>query len=183
LELTSPGADTTGASIIYMLHTLALPENKVYQDRLRAELLKLPYPYNFKDVCNLPFLESCSREILRIRSPGPGNIQQRCTPPSTTTSITVGDCVYKLPGDTLIGTQAFSLHRNEDVYGKDVNKFLPERWETENEAQLRAMKDAWIPFGHGARVCVGMKLVYPSPVNLLCIHAGLPSIKASPLWS
>ncbi|KAJ5939107.1 hypothetical protein N7466_002241 [Penicillium verhagenii] len=152
-------ADTTGASIIYMLHTLALPEHKAYQDRLRSEICTLPYPFSFKDVCSLPFLECCAREILRMYSPGPGSIQQRCTPASTRTAITVGDKVYHLPGNTQIGIQQFSLHRNVEIYGDDVDTFSPARWETKNEERLQAMKDAWIPFGYGSRICVGIKYV------------------------
>lgn len=139
------------------MHTLALPENRKYQDRLREEVMTLEYPFSFKNVCNLPFMECCSREILRIRSPGPGNIQQRYTP--TPTTLTVGTKVYHLPKNTQIGTQAFSLHRSSEIYGDDANEFRPERWETTDEEHLRAMKDAWIPFGYGSRICLGMKYV------------------------
>lgn len=150
-----PGADTTSMSIIYMFHELALPENLTCQSKLREEISQLELPLDFRKVCNLPYLDSCVYEILRLHPPGPGSLQQRWTTEETV--LNIEGRTYRIPANTLIGTQAQSLHRSENVFGKDADSFRPERWEDKDELRLRRMKDAWIPFGSGARTCLGMR--------------------------
>ena len=142
-----------------MFHTLALPENQKYQARLREEVSRLPRPLDYRDVCNLPFLNICVLEILRLYAPGPGSLQQRMTPPGMPTVVDVGGKTYTIPANTQIGVQAYSIHRNIEVYGKNVNEFWPERWQQGDEVQQQRMRDAWIAFGTGARVCLGMRYV------------------------
>jgi cytochrome P450 len=46
----------------------------------------------------------------------------------------------------------YAIHRREDLYGPDAEKFRPERWEGE------ALKDigyGYLPFNSGPRVCLG----------------------------
>lgn len=157
ISLLYSGADTTAASITYLLYTLARPENRKYQDRLRDEVCKLASPFDHREVCNLPFLNVCVLECLRLYPPGPGGLQQRVTPVGKTTSLDIDGKVYLLPPSTMVGVQAYSLHRNESIYGANPDKFLPERWETANKARLQTMKNAWIVFGSGARTCIGIK--------------------------
>lgn len=57
----------------------------------------------------------------------------------------------------MVGVQAYSLHRNESVFGPDSEEFRPARWQTSDKERVQAMKEAWIPFGSGARICIGMK--------------------------
>lgn len=140
-----------------MLYTLARPENRKYQDKLRHEVSKLPSPLDFKELCKLPYLDICVLESLRLHSPGPGSLQQRVTPASEPTVLTNNGRSYTLPPSTMVGIQAYSLHRSEAIFGARTDEFLPERWETANETQLQKMKDAWITFGTGARICLGMK--------------------------
>lgn len=53
-----------------------------------------------------------------------------------------------------VGIAPYSLHRDETIY-EDPDSFNPERWLDSDEQKLNKMKLAWIPFGHGARICVG----------------------------
>jgi cytochrome P450 len=66
---------------------------------------------------------------------------------------------YALPPGTLVGTQAWSAHRNSTVF-PSPESFLPERWlETgDNQGQLEAMNRHMMPFGTGSRVCGGQNL-------------------------
>ncbi|KAJ0110304.1 hypothetical protein J7T55_000737 [Diaporthe amygdali] len=133
------GADTTAASIAYSLYVLSLAKNQQYQERLRQEVSQLSWPLDFKAV-------------------GPGSLQQRVTPLKEATHVNVQGIVYKLAPGTIIGIQAYSLHRNQDVFGAAPEEFKPGRWEIADEERLKAMKKAWIPFGSGARTCLGLNL-------------------------
>lgn len=92
-----------------MFYTLAQPKNARYQDKLRKELSTLPIPLNFKDVCNLPYLNILVLEVLRLYAPGPGGLQQRVVPPSSKSTVfTVEGKNYELPSNTMVGIQAYS---------------------------------------------------------------------------
>lgn len=84
-------------------------------------------------------------------------MQQRTIPADEHLPLIIHGKSYTLPPSTLVGVQAYSLHRNESVFGPDSDEFRPERWEAADKAHVRKMKNAWIAFGTGARVCLGMK--------------------------
>ncbi|KAF2673053.1 cytochrome P450 [Microthyrium microscopicum] len=152
------GADSTAASLIYIFHTLALPENRIHQDKLRKELAELPLPLDFKTVCALPYLNILVLESLRLNPPAPGSLQQRYIPGNETAALIIEGKSFVLPGSTLLGIQAYSLQRSETVFGQKPDEFRPERWESPDEVAVQNMKNAWIPFGTGARTCIGMNL-------------------------
>jgi len=60
---------------------------------------------------------------------------------------------YAIAPGTIIGTQAWSVHRDAKVF-PDPYAFKPERWLNETEE----MRASWIPFGTGGRICGGMNL-------------------------
>lgn len=54
------------------------------------------------------------------------------------------------------------LAANEEKYFKNADKYMPERW-LKSEKDLRSLKEfhpfATLPFGFGARMCMGKKFV------------------------
>ncbi|EKM60141.1 uncharacterized protein PHACADRAFT_206323 [Phanerochaete carnosa HHB-10118-sp] len=71
---------------------------------------------------------------------------------------------YALPPGTIVATQAWSMHRAEDVF-PSAETFLPERWlmdtraEREGEEErLARMHQYFMPFGVGTRLCGGQNL-------------------------
>jgi cytochrome P450 len=52
---------------------------------------------------------------------------------------------FWIPGGTVTATQAYTLHRDADVFPEPL-KFDPSRWEN----PTKAMKDAYMPFGGGS---------------------------------
>jgi cytochrome P450 len=49
---------------------------------------------------------------------------------------------------------AWTVHRDESVFGPETDKFRPERW-LENTERAKNMDRYNLAFGHGARICVG----------------------------
>jgi cytochrome P450 len=66
---------------------------------------------------------------------------------------------YVLPANTIVATQAWSMHRDASVF-PSPETFLPDRWlETpDNEEQLMKMGQYLMPFGTGSRICGGQNL-------------------------
>jgi cytochrome P450 len=55
------------------------------------------------------------------------------------------------------------LHQDLE-YFPNPQEFKPERWSNATPAELRKMEKAFVPFGKGSRICVGMPYVS-------CVHA------------
>ena len=71
------------------------------------------------------------QETLRIH-PNTGLILERTVPRQG--AVIDG---YNLPGGTIVGVNVWVLHRNESIFGKDVDVFRPERWfEASEEKRL-----------------------------------------------
>ena len=47
------------------------------------------------------------------------------------------------------------VHRNEEVFGEDVDSFRPERWMKEDNGDLHRF---FFAFGSGARMCLGRNI-------------------------
>ena len=58
-----------------------------------------------------------------------------------------------VPQWTAVYLAFYPMHRRKDIFGKDADKFRPERWAT--------LKPGWafIPFGGGPRICIGGKYI------------------------
>ena len=67
---------------------------------------------------------------------------------------------YSVPEGTVVGTQAWSMHRDPNVF-PSPDTFLPERWlatTTTSQEELGRMNASMMPFGTGSRVCGGQNL-------------------------
>ena len=79
------------------------------------------------------------KEALRIH-PAVGFQLERVTPKG---GITL--CQTYLPEGTIVGMNAWVLHRDKQVFGDDVETFRPERWLDASEEQLRLMNRSFFP--------------------------------------
>jgi cytochrome P450 len=161
------------AGLVYTLWEMARPENRAYHDQLVTEMR--PFwrtrpgqlvPYAAINASK--WLECCIYEGLRLHTPS-GHIQARVVPKGGATIAG-----YLIPEEVSlisrifshliilnihqieVGVSLFSIHLNANIF-KDPYSFRPERWleGTTNPDILQQMRLAWMPFGHGARICVG----------------------------
>ncbi|KAG5294627.1 cytochrome P450 monooxygenase [Histoplasma ohiense] len=100
-------------------------------------------------------------ETLRLHSPIPG-IQPPITPAPSTTLAGYD----KIPRKTRVNVQAYSLHRNHDVF-PNPGSFLPDRWlKPMDSVELGNMRRWLWAFGSGGRMCVGSNLA-PQEIKLV----------------
>ena len=112
---------------------------------------ELPPP---KSIDNLPLLEAIVTETLRLHAPIPG-IQPRVTP-KPSCSLAGYD---NIPAGIRVNAQAYSLHRNPQVF-PDPESWQPKRWlKEENSLEELEERRRWFwAFGSGGRMCVGSNL-------------------------
>ena len=96
--------------------------------------------------------------------PAPGLIMERVVPPQGVEII--GE---HIPGGTIVGCNAWVIHRRAEVFGEDCDQFRPERWLDAGPEQLKLMKSSMFQFGSGARTCIGKN------ISLLEMYKMVPS--------
>lgn len=145
------GLKTTSDTLMFALWALSLPGHQQYQRRLIGEVKDIAGNGSIlpADVCDrLPFLDAVIKETLRLYAPIPAS-----QPRSSSRDTTIDG--YHIPAGTIVSCQAFSLHRNPDVF-PDPYTFNPDRW-LAGDAETAELKRWWWPFSSGARTCLGMQ--------------------------
>jgi cytochrome P450 len=111
----------------------------------------------------LPYLDAVVQESFRLH-PAPGLILERVVPPQGMQILN-----EFVPGGTIVGCNAWVVHRRPEVFGVDVDAFRPERWIEASPEKLKEMKGTMLQFGAGARTCIGKN------ISLLEIYKLVPS--------
>lgn len=132
------GSDTTAHSLTYLFWSVC--QRPELRDALVKELRTLPEEFTEHDLRDLLFLNQCIEETLRLYSAAPAELP-RIVPPG---GAELGS--YWLPGGTTVSAQAYTMHRDPDVFPNPL-LFDPYRW----AMPTKAMKESFMPFGRGPR--------------------------------
>lgn len=111
----------------------------------------------------LPYLDAVIQESFRLH-PAAGLILERIVPQPG-----IEICGRYIPGGTIVGCNAWVLHRRPEVFGLDVDTFRPERWIEASPEKLKEMKATMFQFGAGVRTCIGKN------ISLLEVYKLVPS--------
>jgi cytochrome P450 len=82
----------------------------------------LSTPVAYSKAAQLPFLQACIKESLRLHPPISMELP-RLVPPEGMLL-----CGKFVPGGTSVGVSPYIVHRQKDAYGQDAESFRPERW-------------------------------------------------------
>ena len=139
VSLVSAGFETTSAALSWAVYLLL--EHPDVLDKLRGEV----EGSSPRDLLKSAYLDAVIKETLRLYPTAPAGLRQ-----------TVTDVVYKdylLPKGSLVAYSIYATHRQEEAFDEPL-KFHPERW-------LDGFTPApftYLPFGYGARYCIGAQL-------------------------
>ena len=89
-----------------------------------------------------PYRAAVAKEVLRLR-PVIMNVARRVTQP-------VELAGHTMPAGTLLLPSIIGIQTDPNIWGPDAGYFRPERWLSGDQPTY-----AWIPFGGGARRCLG----------------------------
>lgn len=142
--------DTITSSATSMVYLLA--KHPEWQDKVREECLSVApagQQLAFEDLGKLELTEMAFKESLRLIPPVP-SMPRRAIKEFTFRN-------YTIPAGTNIGISPQFVHKMEKHW-PNPTKFDPMRFTPENSAGRH--KYAWVPFGGGAHMCLGLHFAY-----------------------
>jgi cytochrome P450 len=169
--------DTLTSSLTSFVAELAA--NPQWQQKLRDEVAALGTapgaPTSFDHLEAMPLTEMAFKEAMRLRPPVPS------IPRRATRDFAFGG--YTIPAGTLVGANPLFTHHMPEVW-PDPDRFDPMRFT--DEAQRNRHRFAFVPFGGGAHMCLGLHFAYMQAKCfarhfLQNLNVSLPS-SAPPAW-
>jgi len=151
--------DTITSSVTTLVYELG--RNRDWQAKVRNEITALGLNDNrlpYDKMSDLQLTEYCFKEALRMNPPVPGMPRK-----------TVKDVEFQghfIPKGTRVAISPVMTHRWEKVW-KNPNTFDPLRFSPEGGVKEQH-KYAWIPFGGGAHMCLGLHFAYMQSKVIMC---------------
>jgi cytochrome P450 len=143
--------DTLTSSLTSFIGALAA--HREWQRKLRAEVFALGLaadaPTSFDNLEAMPLSEMAFKEALRVKPPVP-SMPRRA----------VRDFTFKgfaLPAGILVGINPLFTHHMPEIW-PEPDTFDPMRFT--KEAERNRHRYAWVPFGGGAHMCLGLHFAY-----------------------
>ncbi|KAH8704042.1 cytochrome P450 [Talaromyces proteolyticus] len=99
----------------------------------------------FEDRPALPYIEAILEELLRWRPAGPAGVPHF-------TKVETSYEGFRIPANSVVIPNHWSITREEAVFGPDVEAFVPERWLNVKSTQKELPT---VGFGYGRRICPG----------------------------
>ncbi|KAG8757092.1 hypothetical protein FRC11_004809 [Ceratobasidium sp. 423] len=141
------GHETTSGMLSFaMAHIMKNPS--VYS-KVRQEVDSVlgQEPIKLEHLSKLTYINAVLRETLRV-TPSIPEIAVTCDKDEI-----IGDGKYLIKAGTTVGVAAGIIGKDPVVWGEDAEKFNPDRM---LDGKFEALPPkAWIPFGNGARGCIG----------------------------
>ncbi|KAG2187291.1 hypothetical protein INT44_004976 [Umbelopsis vinacea] len=147
------GHDTTSNALSFALYHLAA--NPQIQEKARKEVIDIlgdgddvVYP-TASQCSDMKYVYMVMKETLRLE------------PPAQNTTLRENKEDFELAGTfipkgTSVSADIYVMHHNPSVW-KDPEVFIPERFAPDGESESKAGSGlSWVPFGNGARQCIGM---------------------------
>lgn len=169
------GTESSGWTMTYIIHELS--KRSGLQDKLREEICSLTEldlkntlsfsPTTVQTLDKLPLLDAIILETMRVY-PGIAGSQPRLVPQSSSTFTVLG---HLIPPGTVLSAQAYSLHRNAEVF-PSPETWDPYRWIEVDSNKRNEMQRWFWAFGSGPRMCIGN--FFAMIGMYCCIRAGLP---------
>ncbi|KAK0378184.1 hypothetical protein CLIM01_04429 [Colletotrichum limetticola] len=161
------GSETTSISLtsaMYHILTTNGVAKSMYEELYSQGFCSsLDEHITFDQAQQLPYLQMVIKEALRLH-PAVGLPMWR----EVVGSGLDVDGTHFPPG-TLIGINPWVAHRNAKVFGTDAADFKPERWDPQHASSetLAVMEQYYLPFGAGARTCIGKHISSLEMVKLI----------------
>ena len=152
--MMNAGTETTTAAFtntIYLIY-----KHPEVLARLRKELddtQQIEEVLSYDTVSRLPYLRACIEESLRVRPPSSFGLPRE---------VPAGGRMIAgrfVEGGVTVSVPTYSLLRDPEAF-EEPEKYIPERWLTEDKQKLERMMKSHMPFSVGPRACIGRNIAY-----------------------
>ncbi len=141
------GHETTANALAWTFYLLA--RHPIARLRMEAELDALGRAPDHDDLKTLPYTLAVFKEAMRLYPPA--HVLGRCPVRDRSgRPVVIGG--HRIPPRAVVLVNTMGIHRRPDIY-PEPSRFDPERFLGDREKQLP--RCAYMPFGAGARVCIG----------------------------
>ncbi|WP_375173026.1 cytochrome P450 [Pseudooceanicola sp.] len=165
------GHETSASALAWTLYLVATHPD--WQENLAQEAQALDDGPDFSVMSRLRLSRDTFREALRLYPPVPMMVRETTCPERfRDRDITPGAQIVLSP---------WHLHRHERLW-EAPDDFDPERWQTENGKTC--LRDAWIPFSAGPRVCTGAGFAMvegPLILSMILRHFRVEAVGEAPV--
>ncbi|CAB04582.3 Cytochrome P450 [Caenorhabditis elegans] len=141
------GFDTTANTLAYASYLLAKHPQEMRKVQDEIDRICTSEHISYDDIGKLRYMDAVIREALRMYPVAWFACSRECVQ-----ATTLGN--YYIEKGVRIEADVRALHYSEEIWGKNANEFVPERWLESSPRHNMS----WIPFGAGPRQCVGMRL-------------------------
>lgn len=164
------GHETTAVAMTWIWYLLS--QHPAVEARLHAELDQVlgGRALSAEDVARLPYTRMVVEESLRLYPPAPG---------ITNRGALADDVVggERIARGEIVLISSWALHRNPKLWERP-ERFDPERFSPERSAGRPRF--AYLPFGAGPHVCIGMGLAMTEVILILASLARRHRLKLAP---
>ena len=138
------GHETTSGLLSFVTHRLLAHPDVLARARNTVDEVLADRPPRFEDLARLGYLGQILRETLRLHPTAPAFALSPSEP------ATLGG--FDISPDENVLIMLPVLHKDPDVWS-DPERFDPDRFAPDRMSEIPEY--AWMPFGHGARACIG----------------------------
>ncbi|KAI0812259.1 cytochrome P450 [Irpex lacteus] len=154
------GSDTTASALSQLWYFLL--KNPQCYARLRKEVLA-ENDGDYNRQANMPYLNACINEALRLYPPVIGSLQ-RWLEPGTGGQVVAN---HYVPEGTQLSVHLFTLHRSSEHFSPIPDTFWPDRWLSDQSiytlptgesipaSKVETDRSVFLPFSAGPQNCVG----------------------------
>jgi cytochrome P450 len=160
ITFLAAGHETTAKALTWALYLLARAPQ--WQDRIGSEVRAVASnrPIEAEHLDRLPVTRAVLKEAMRLYPPAP-----------IMTRVAANDMQLggeRIRAGTMIIIPIFAVHRHRKLWS-DPDRFDPERFTPEREAKYA--RTQFMPFGFGARTCIGMSFAMMEGIAILATLA------------
>lgn len=148
-ELISAGTDTSTSTIEWAMAELI--KNPESMNKVREELAR-EINHDFakeSHLPQLPYLQACVKETLRLHPPAPILIPHRALESCTVMN-------YAIPKNAQVVVNVWAIGRDPTIWLEPL-KFNPERF-LNSALDFKGSDYEFVPFGAGRRICPGLSM-------------------------
>jgi len=171
------GHETTAHTLMFALNRLSISPDILKKLQKEADDVCGDNLPKYEDYSKLTYTMCVIQETLRMYPP------VTSIPKITRKDQTLMNGKYSFPAGSEVNLNTIGVHYNSTIWGDDVNKYNPDRWDVNHKDYRKIPSHCYLPFSEGARSCLGKKFAYVELVAVLSNIVKNYDLFVAPGWT